>query len=365
MRDLTEFMDLQLFAGEKTEPATPRHRQRVRQRGQVAVSRELTSALILLASGLAMTTFSGQALGQIGRLSEYALSEPFFAVDLTPAHLREIVPVTLSAYLKTASPIILIVMLTGALTQMVQVGLVFSGEPLMPKLERINPAEGLRRIFSRQSIVECAKALLKVTLIGFAAFDLLRKSWLKFPELISLSPLQSAQLLGDLARTMVLRIGLLLLCLAVLDYLYQRWQFEQSIKMSVQEVRDEYKEMEGDPAIRSKIRQMQRQMASRRMMQRIPEADVVITNPGHLAVALQYVPDKRNAPQVVAKGAGPLAERIKAIAKEHDIHIVENAPLAQGRYAAVEVGEEIPPTLYQAVAEVLALVFRLRRKRPE
>ena len=195
-----------------------------------------------------------------------------------------------------------------------------------------------------------------MTLIGFAAFDLLRKSWLKFPELISLSPLQSAQLLGDLARTMVLRIGLLLLCLAVLDYLYQRWQFEQSIMMSVQEVRDEYKEMEGDPAIRSKIRQMQRQMASRRMMQRIPEADVVITNPVHLAVALQYVPDKMNAPQVVAKGAGPLAERIKAIAKGTTSTSWRMRPWPR-LYAAVEVGEEIPPTLYQAVAEVLAWSF--------
>ena len=268
MRDLAEFMNLQLLPGKKTEPATPRHRQRVRQRGQVAVSRELTSALILLASILALTSFSGHAFEQIGRLIEYAFSEPFYGVDLTPAHLREIVPVTLGAYLKTASPIILIIMVTGALTQMVQVGLVFSGEPLSPKLERINPAEGLRRIFSRQSVVECAKALLKVALIGFTAFDMLRKAWARFPELISLNPLESAQLIGQLARTMVLRIGMLLLCLAALDYLYQRWQFERSIMMSVQEVRDEYKEMEGDPTIRSKIRQMQRQMASRRMMQK-------------------------------------------------------------------------------------------------
>ncbi len=365
MRDLAEFMDLQLFAGEKTEPATPRRRQEVRRRGQVAVSRELTSALILLAGVLAVATFSRPALEQIGSLIEYAFTEPFFAVDLTPAQLWEIVPITLGAYLKTAAPIILIIMLTGALTQMVQVGLVFSGEPLLPKMERISPVEGLRRIFSRQSFVEFAKAILKIILIGFAAFDILRKSWTKFPEFITLPPLQSARIIGDLARNMGLRVGLLLLCLALLDYLYQRWQFEQNIMMSIQEVRDEYKEMEGDPAIRAKIRQMQRQMASRRMMQRIPEADVVITNPVHLAVALKYIPDKMNAPEVVAKGAGPLAERIKAIAKEHDIHIVENAPLAQGLYAAAEVGEEIPAALYQAVAEVLALVFRLRRNRPE
>ncbi|MGI6036941.1 MAG: flagellar biosynthesis protein FlhB [Limnochordia bacterium] len=354
---------LQLFAGEKTEPATPRRRQEARRRGQTASTRELNSALVLLAALMGASFFGSRAVVDIQTLMHHCFQDWLRGrEELTIEGLLQLAPIVISLFFQIILPVLLLIMIAGTLAQVVQVGFLFTGEPLTPKLERLNPLAGLQRIFSKRAFVEFGKAILKIGLVGLLAFSQLRKNWGIFPQLIYVSPTQAAITVLGLIYDLGLRVGLLLFVIAILDYAYQRWELEESLKMSKQEIQDEYKEMEGDPQIRSRIRQLQRQMAQSRMMHRIPEADVIITNPVHLAVALSYDPEKMSAPMVIAKGAGPLAERIKEIGREHGVYIMENRPLARTLYEMAEPGQEIPGELYQAVAEVLALVYRLRKK---
>jgi len=258
-----------------------------------------------------------------------------------------------------AGPVMGFALVLGLMGQLLQVGFNITAEPLKPQLSRMNPVEGAKRIFSKRALMELGKACLKIGIVTYVAYVALRNDIGKLPSLLWMEPVQAIAYASKLVGKMGLWIGACLLIVAAIDYLYQRWEYEDSIKMSIQDIKDELKQTEGDPQIRSVIRARQRQLARSRMMQAVPTADVVITNPTHVAVALKYDAKSMAAPIVVAKGAELLAARIREIASENDIPIVENPPLARTLYEAAQVGREIPADLYQAVAEVLAYVYRL------
>jgi flagellar biosynthetic protein FlhB len=267
----------------------------------------------------------------------------------------------LTQILVAVAPVLGAILLAGLLVNYLQVGVLFTAKPLSPKWSNINPASGFKKIVSTRTLVEALKTILKVGLIGWVAYATVKSA---MPELIpamDMSSVDSLLFMGDLTLRVMTRILGLLLVLAVLDYAYQRWFYLDSLKMTKQEVKDELRQSEGDPLIRTRIRQIQREMARRRMFDAVPRANVVITNPIHVAVALEYK-DHMRAPKVVAKGERVVAERIKDQARKHRIPVVENPPLARALFKACPVGAEIPGDLFEAVAEVLAFVYRMNQK---
>ena len=253
------------------------------------------------------------------------------------------------------------VLLVAVSVSILQVGFSFNPDTIMPQFSRINPISGFGRIFSKRSLVELIKSLLKITVVGYFIFRFIQKETLRIPSLMMAEIPDSFALLAGIIYDLAFQIAMVILVLAILDYGYQWWEHMQNLKMSKQEVKEEMKQTEGNPQIKSKIREKQRAIATRRMMAEVPKADVVVTNPTHFAVALKYE-SGMEAPTVVAKGADFIAQRIREIAKENDVVIVENKPLAQALFKNAEVGDPIPPDLYKAVAEVLAYVYRLKRK---
>ena len=249
-----------------------------------------------------------------------------------------------------------------AVCDVAQVGWHPTGKPLQPKFNKLNPLSGMKKIFSKNSLVELIKSILKISLVLYVAWDYLRKHSEGLFLLYDMGLKSGIAAAGNLVINLGIRIAITYLIIAFADYAYQRWKHNDDLKMTKQEVKDEYKQQEGDPQIKGKIRQKMREVSQRRMMQNLPKADVVITNPTHYAVAIQYDADHYDAPMVIAKGADYLAQKIKETARENNIEIVENKPLARMLYANVEVGELIPPELYQAVAEVLAFVYKLKGK---
>ncbi len=354
-------IDLQLFAQEKTEPATPRRREEARRKGQVFKSQELASALLLMAAFAGLYLFFPYMVGEFQKLVVWVYSQqPEQLVSI--AGLSGIVVTVVLSFLRLTFPLLTLVLVVGLISNVSQTGFVLSGEPLRFKLERINPAEGFKRIFSRRALVQLIKSLAKLVIVLITTYLLLRQ-FLKPVSVLALMELkEGTRFIGYLTLKLGLNSGAVLLALGIMDFYYQRWEYERSLMMSKQELKDELKEVEGDPQIRAKIRERQRQLASRRMMEDVPRADVVITNPIHYAVALKYDAGEMSAPVVLAKGRGYVAQRIKDIARAHEIALVENRPLAQGLYWGAEIGEEIPPEFYQAVAEVLAFIYQMQNR---
>ena len=258
----------------------------------------------------------------------------------------------------------LAILAAGVCAHVAQFGFLFTTESLTPKMSRLSPINGLKRLFSLRSLVELAKSVLKVVTVGTAAFILIRSELHVVPGLVLSSVVDILAFTGWVAFKICLGACGALIILAALDYAYQRWEHEKNLRMTKQEVKDEYKQTEGDPKVKARIRSIQLETARRRMMEAVPEADVVITNPTHLAVALRFDGTKMAAPCVVAKGAGHVAERIKQIAAEHGVPIVENRPLARTLIKTVDIGASIPAELYKAVAQILAYVYRLKGIRP-
>lgn len=355
------WIDLQLFAGEKTEKATPRKRQEARKRGQVLRSNEVNSALILLFTFMVLRFYFPYMWEAMEGFTRSFLLEETNG-NLTPASVQVMFLKAMWLMTQITLPIVGAAVIAGLLANYIQVGFLFSAEVIQVRLDRLNPIEGLRRIFSKRALVELVKAIWKIVAIGYVMYLTLADNFATFPQLMDMELESIIMFVNHLVYNLAWRVGLLLLTLAGFDYLYQWWEYEESLKMSKQELKDEYKQTEGDPQLRARIRQKQREMAMRRMMSEIPKADVVITNPTHFAVALKYESQSMEAPVVVAKGQDFIAQRIKAIARENQVTIVENPPLAQAIYRGAEIGQAVPPELYQAVAEVLAFVYRLRKK---
>jgi flagellar biosynthetic protein FlhB len=354
-------LDLQRFAGEKTERATPKKRQDARKKGQTAKSQDINTAVVLLAVFLFLM-MAGNYLST-GILSLFKNSfQEYMLMEATPGNLRVILLTILKELAFYLGPILLVALIAGVAANLAQVGFMFTSEAIMPKLEKINPLSGFKRIFSMRAIVELIKSLLKICFVGIVTFSVL---WKRMPEILILSQKSigtTLVTLGSLTVQMGLYASGALLFLALLDYLYQKFDFEKSIRMSKQDLKDEYKNTEGDPLIKSRIKQRQREMAMQRMMQEVPKADVVITNPTHYAIAIQYDESKRDAPFVVAKGVDFIAQKIKSIAKENDVMTVENRPLARALYSQAEIGDTIPEEFFKAVAEILAFVYRAKKK---
>jgi len=339
---------------EKTEPATPRRREEARKKGQVPKSQEANSALLLLAV-LILFHFYGEDfyVGLSLIFQQYIANAHNYSVTIESFPL---IAMSVGAQiLRLVWPFALTFILVALATNLIQVGFLFSGEPLIPKFNKLNPANGIKRIFSPRGVVDTSKALAKMVVVLPVMFHAIYQ---EIPILLTLSrqPVEDTLIeLGLLSYRMVFRGLLILLFLAILDYIFQRYDSEQQMKMTKQEVKEEMKQTQGDPQIRSRIRSIQRDMARRRMMAAVPEAEVVVTNPTEYAVALAYKSGAMVAPQVVAKGRGYIARQIKEIAREHDIPFYEDRLLARTLYK-LDVGAYIPPDLYAAVAEVLAWV---------
>jgi flagellar biosynthetic protein FlhB len=281
-----------------------------------------------------------------------------------PSEIMRIVTYAVLEIAKMSAPFFIIAILVGALGTYVQIGFLFSFEPLKPKFSQLNPMKGLQKIFSSRSLFELGKSLAKVILVSWVAWSSIQSEFTNMMKLMDLEIGPLTMYLINVSLDIAIKICFSLLIISAVDYFFQWRKHEKEIKMSKQEIKEEYKQMEGNPEIKSKIKQKQREISMRRMLKDVPKADVVITNPTHFAVAIKYDPQKMSAPYVLAKGADFMAQRIKEVAKENKIHTMENKPLAQALYKSVEVGEAVPSELYKAVAEVLAFVYSLQGKTP-
>ena len=353
--------DLQRFAGgEKTEEPTAKKRADARKKGQVGRSQELNTAFVLLVGFFSLKFLWDSIYLSIASYTTYVFSNLNQSVDTENIiHIFIGIIVVLA---KTAFPIMFVIMLIGLAINFFQVGLNFNTESIEFKLDKLNPINGFGRIFSKRSLVELAKSFFKILVIGFFLYRFIHEQILAMPQFMFFDLTTSLALVAEIIFQMAFIVIGVIMIMALMDYGYQKWQTTQDLKMTKQEVKDEMKQSEGDPQIKGKIRQKQRQMAMARMMKEVPKADVIVTNPTHYAIALSYQ-QGMSAPLVVAKGQDLVAQRIKEIAREARVPIIENKPLARAIYAAVQIGDAIPQELYQAVAEVLAYVYRLKNTR--
>lgn len=363
--------NLQLFAdgpgGEKTEEPTSKKLDDARKKGQVALSRELAMAGTLFALFI-MVRFLADFIGTVFENTfQYAYGYIPELIKLYDGQLqyttfRMIINHILIVVVLTAGPFFIAGIVVSLLCDYLQIGFKVTPEPLKPKFDKLNPINGFKKIFSVRALFELGKSLLKLVLIIAVIYTYFKGLDFSLYILYDMPLTQAIGLMGSTVVNLGIRISAVYLIIAIIDIIYQKRKHHKDMMMTKQEVKDEYKNMEGDPQIKGKQRQRMREAAQRRMMQELPKADVVITNPTHYAVAILYEADKYEAPRVIAKGSDYLAQKIKEIAKENDVEIVENKPLARMLYANVEIGEFVPPELYKAVAEVLAFVYHLKGK---
>ena len=344
----------------KTEKATPKKREDARKKGQVIRSVELNSMLNVL-MGLMILKVAGEyMINNIKHISAHFWGN-ILTLSIVPETMGHLAYYIIIRIILIILPILVVVFIMGIISNVVQVGFKITLEPLKPSLQKINPIKGFKRIFSKRTLFEFAKAIAKVCVISYIFYTTVRKI---FDE-IFLTPLMDLNTYLLFAADSVFRLGIKVvfafIVFSIIDYMYQKYDYEDQLKMSKQEVKDEMKQMEGDPLIKNRIRNIQREMARKRMISEIPRADVVITNPDHVAVALRYKEGEDNAPMIVAKGVNIMAEKIKTIARENSVIIVENPPIARV-LVKLEVGWEIPSDMFQAVAEILAYVFQAKGK---
>lgn len=347
--------------GEKSEEPTQQRREDFRRRGQVAQTRELSSVFSLLFAGI-MVWFLGRFfLEQINEVFVRSLSG--YLID--GARFHDWQGALLFSLKKTAlivGPVVGIVWVVALASSALQVGIIVNEEALKLKFDRLDLVKGFKRIFSLRSVVEGLKATFKVVIVAGIAALVIEDELAMVPQLVNFSVGQIFSYLGDITIKLLAGAGAFMLVLAGLDYLFQRFELEKQMRMTKQEVKEELKSREGDPLVKARIKRVQRELATRRMMDEVPKADVVITNPTHIAVAIKYS-EAMVAPCIVAMGAGEVAKRIKDLAKEHGVPTVENKPLARTMFKTLKVGMQIPRDLYTAVAEVLSYVYRLKAKR--
>ena len=344
----------------KTEQATPKRKQEARERGQIARSVELNSAIILLTALITIRYVGPYLLNSMGKLTVFTYEN--LSADFGMENVYSYTIFYMMEIFKMVAPILMMMLIVGLIVNYMQVGVLFTIQPLTPKLSKISPIAGFQRLFSRRSLIEFVKSMLKLTVIAWLGYEGVKSA---LPQLIPAMDMQGAEAIkfvGELTSNILTRIIIALLVIAALDFLYQRWEYGESLKMSKQEIKDEFRQAEGDPMIKARIRQIQREMARRRMFESIPKATVVITNPTHVAVALEYK-DGMQSPVVLAKGERVIAEKIKEVARKHNVPIVENPPLARTLLKQCPVGAPISPDLFEAVAEVLAFVYRMNRKK--
>lgn len=356
---------LQFFADEgadKTEEATPKKLQDARKEGQVARSQELSTAIMLLAFFLVLKVFVGfigtRFLGGFTKVYQvidvYTADE--FGSGMAGAFMRD----SLIDILIICMPVFIVAVLVAFVVTIAQVKWQVTTKPLQPKFSKFNPINGFKRIFSKDKIFELIKDVVKIALIFYVAYSDLSEGAEDIDLLYDLSLPQAIVYVGDFVINLGIKLSAIYLIVGFADYIYQKLKFKKDLMMSKQEVKDEYKQQEGDPQVKGRIKSKMREVSQRRMMQKLPEADVVITNPTHFACAIKYDKEVSEAPVLIAKGADYLAQKIKEAAKEHAVPIVENKPLARMLYYNVDLDSEIPRELYQMTAEVLAYVYKLK-----
>jgi flagellar biosynthetic protein FlhB len=348
---------------EKTEAPTERKREKSREEGQVAFSRELPSAALLAAAAVTFAVTGGALLQASEALFADIFRNLVLPEDMTINTLYNLLRTSLATVIVPLIPFGALIIVVGIFSSVLQVGFRLTPKAIAPKFSKLSPAQGLKRIFGTQGLVELLKSMAKLIIIGFIGFMMYRDEMLRINSLAVTSPenvvIYSFETIADITLQMVLA----LVAIALFDFFYQRWKHEQDLRMTKQEVKDENKQTEGDPQLKSRIRQIQREMSNARMMQEVPKADAVVVNPTHFAVAIKYDRETMAAPEVIAKGIDYMALRIKKVAKEHDVAVLERPQLAREMYAAIEIGQPIPERFFKAVAEILAYVYRLRKKK--
>lgn len=364
--------DLQFFAkdgpgGEKTEEPTAKKLGDARKEGQVAKSKELITSLMLLALFVLVKFY----IGNVGRQMIECMGEFFSFIPkivfnsqygMRMDDTTGVMQTAMSSILDIAVPFFIVAVVIGILGNALQQKWLITTKPLKPKLSKLSPINGIKRLFSVKQLVEIAKSIAMLIVMGVVIYNTIKDKLSILFTFYDISIYEALAITGDILVDVGIKISVVFIIIGIIDLIYQRKKFRKDMKMTKQEVKDEYKNAEGDPQVKGQIRRKMMEVSRRRMMEALPEADVVITNPTHFAVALKYEADKGMAPVVIAKGADYLAFDIKEKAKEYGIEIVENKPLARILYNNVEVGAQIPPELYQAVAEVLAFVYSIKNK---
>jgi flagellar biosynthetic protein FlhB len=346
---------------QKTEDPTGRRVQEAREQGQVAKSQEVNNLLMILALTLSIVIFGKSMARDILNMSLPFIETP----DMVPTdigHLTTMGWKLLGLILVAGAAPLVLALFAAFGAGYLQFGLLFSSESLMPSLEKISPLSGLKRIFSLRSFADFLKGLLKLAIVGGIVYAVLTPSVGELHKLIGMEIVQLLEIIADLLNRLLFTVFAAMVVITALDVFYQRWEHIKGLRMSRQEIKDEMRESEGDPMVKGRLRQLRMERARKRMMSEVPKADVVVTNPTHYAVALRYDP-QMSSPKVVAKGVDKVAQKIREIAKENDVPVIENPPLARGLYAAVDVDQEITPEFYKAVAEVIGYIYKMKRKR--
>jgi flagellar biosynthesis protein FliR/FlhB len=352
-----------VFASEdKTEEATSKKKSDARKKGQVARSKEVNLSFTLLASTLVLLTL-GTYIGTSLKGTLNLFLTNYLIKDINYNDVKNLTFVVLWRIAIIVLPIVVPIMILGIIGNFVQVGFMLVGEPIKPKLSKLNPLSGLKRMFSFRTFVETIKDLLIVGILGYTGYSFVRDNYTTILQISNLRIGAIPAAFGKLVMSIFTKVTIIMVIIALADYIYQKLQYNKELKMTKQEIKEEYKQQEGDPQIKSKIRQRQREMASKRMMQAVPDATVVVTNPTHIACALRYEDGKDSAPILLAKGADNLAIKIKEVAKENNVPIIENKVLARMIYAQVELDSEVPNDMYQAIAEILAIVYKMKKKK--
>ncbi len=350
-------------SSEKTEQATPKRKRDTREKGQVSKSVEFTTVLMIMSLFGSLSIFGARFIENTRMFLTNFLS--FDASDvygISNSDVTKLFSDIVLNFFNIMSPIFIAAVVAALIANYLQVGFLFSPKAIQPKMDKINMISGFKKLFSMKTLIEAVKSIIKIAIIVYIAYTEYKVRLLEFPNLMTNDVFASMRFMTKALLSMAFKVAIAMAVLAPLDYLFQRWKHNKDMKMTKQEVKDESKMTEGDPQIKGKIKQKQREISAMRMMQAIPDADVVITNPTHYAIAISYDSEKHEAPIIIAKGKDHLAIRIKEKAKELDIIMVENRPVAQAMYFHCEVGDEVPQDLYQAVAEILTYVYRLKNK---
>lgn len=350
------------MSGEKTEKATPKRRRDERKKGNVSVSKDIVTVCTLLGGFYvlkftflsAYTALKGYLLKYLGYMETLA--------DLSTDRVMEMGIDGVIVAAKIVAPLMAFVMILSVAATMFQTKPLFAIDSLKPKFSKLNPINGIKKLFSLRSLVDVLKGIIKISILFYILVDFIKGEIHQLPKLLSVDLLTASGYMFQTVFSMAIKIGAAFAVISVFDFFYQRWEYERQLKMSKQEIKEEYKQLEGDPQIKGKIKQLQRQRAMSRMMQQVPDADVVIKNPTHFAVALRYDPERDAAPVLLAKGQDHLALRIIKVAEENNVTVIENRPLARGIFATTELNQELPREFYGAVAEILVHIYKLNRK---
>lgn len=350
------------MSGEKTEKATPKRRRDERKKGNVFVSKDVVTVFTLL-GGFYVLKFT--FLSSYTLLKEYLLKYLGYMETVSELSTRRIMEMAIDGAIvaaKVVAPLMAFVVILSIAATIFQTKPLFVLDSLKPKFSKLNPINGIKKLFSLRSLVDVLKGIIKISILFYILVDFIKGEIHQLPKLLSVDLLTAGGYMFQTVFSMSIKIGVAFAVISVFDFFYQKWEYERQLKMSKQEIKEEYKQLEGDPQIKGKIKQLQRQRAMSRMMQQVPDADVVIKNPTHFAVALRYHPERDAAPVLLAKGQDHVALRIIKVAEENNVTVIENRPLARGIFASTELNQELPREFYGAVAEILVHIYKLNHK---